>query len=303
MILSRQVRPTMALRRTQSSAPSTPSKPSFREEGVDFAKKYGFQQLLNSPLPSPALPSIVPRHGKKPPPKHVRHALRLLFRLCTWICAVSLLYWIASTVLGSSELPAAYFVSDGETYKLVADDSIPLEATPVVWTDRKGKAKWTVSIPSSLEFPLRPSDYAGICQRADEISERLRGIKSDFTRVGGSFRYGDADPNFIDVQEADHDGLLQARSNSITGANRRPIALEVEKDFEDGNQKLVSAASGKGICDRSLTYVMETTDAGLGNTLMGLWMSYGLAKEEGRAFFIDDTNWYRQSPDANLPGD
>ena len=206
-----------------------------------------------------------------------------------------MLYWIASTISGSLKLPAAYLASVDE---LVADDLIPLDARPMVVTDRKGRAKWTVSIPPSLEFPLRPSDYANICQRADEISERLQGIKDHFTPIGGSFPYHHKDPNFIDVQEAEQDELLPAASEGAVDPRRRPVASEVQKDFGDGNQKFVQAASGKGICERSLTYVMETNDAGLGKTLMGLWMSYGLAKEEGRAFFIDDTNWYLQHPNS-----
>ncbi len=275
----------MALRRTQSSTPVTPS---FKADGVDFAKKYGFHHLLDSPLPSPALPSITSRHGKKRPPRRVRHALRLLFRLCTCLCGLSLLYWIASTVLSSPGPPAAvnYLSSDGDTYGFVGDDSIPLEATPVVVTDRRGKAKWTVSIPPSLGFPLRPSDYANICKRADQISERLQGIKGDPTSKGGSFRYDHKDPSFVDVQEAELDGLLPAASETATGLNRKPVALDSER------QLLLQPESRNEICERSLTYAMETTDAGLGKTLMGLWMSYGLAKEEGRAFFIDDTNWY-----------
>jgi len=45
-------------------------------------------------------------------------------------------------------------------------------------------------------------------------------------------------------------------------------------------------------CEKTLTYVMETEDAGFGNSMMKLWMSFGLAMKEGRAFFIDDTRWY-----------
>ncbi|KAH9825912.1 hypothetical protein Tdes44962_MAKER10122 [Teratosphaeria destructans] len=36
---------------------------------------------------------------------------------------------------------------------------------------------------------------------------------------------------------------------------------------------------------------METDDASFGKTLLMLWMSYGLAQRQGRAFFIDDTRW------------
>ncbi len=300
MIQSRRVRPTTALRRTQSS--TTPMKPSFKSEGVDFARKYGFRQLLDSPLPSPALPSLTPRHGKTPPPHRVRHALRVLLRLGTWLCGVSLVYWIASTVLGSSELPAAvsYVSSNGRTYEFAADDSISFAATPVVVTDRRGKARWTVSIPPSLDFPLRPGDYANICQRAGKVSERLRGVKGGPASTEGSVVYDHNDPTFMDIQEAEQDGLLPAASENAAGPSRRPVALEVEKRFKDENQMSLQHESRNGICERSLTYVMETVDAGLGKTLMGLWMSYGLAKEEGRAFFIDDTNWYLQCSDASL---
>ena len=278
----------MALRRTHSSTPSTPS---FKPDAVDFAKTYAFHHLLDSPLPSPALPSIIPRHGKKPPPKWVRSSLRWLVRLCTWIGGVGLVCWIASTVLGNTKLPAAVsdLSSDGEAYEWIAEDSVPLEATPVVVTDRRGKTKWTVSIPPSLEFPLKPSDYANICPRSDEISDRLQRIKSGSARIGGSFRYDHKDPNFVDIKEAEWDGLLPAVRESAT---RKALALEVVKGLESGNQKRLQAEGKNGVCGRSLTYALETADAGLGKTLMGLWMAYGLAKAEGRAFFIDDTDWY-----------
>jgi hypothetical protein len=40
-----------------------------------------------------------------------------------------------------------------------------------------------------------------------------------------------------------------------------------------------------------MTFVLETADAGLGPSLMMLWTLYGLAKKQGRGFFIDDTRW------------
>lgn len=40
-----------------------------------------------------------------------------------------------------------------------------------------------------------------------------------------------------------------------------------------------------------MTFSMETDDVSFGKTLLLLWMSYGLAKKEGRAFFIDDAHW------------
>ena len=83
--------------------------------------------------------------------------------------------------------------------------------------------------------------------------------------------YYDADPNFLDVAEAERLGLL----GYATGGSG-------EQDDGDG-------ALPK--CERTLTYVMETSDAGMGSSLMGLWMAYGLAQKEERAFFVDDTRW------------
>lgn len=46
-----------------------------------------------------------------------------------------------------------------------------------------------------------------------------------------------------------------------------------------------------GVCEKSLTYMLESTDHGFGVMLLGLWSAYGLAKREGREFFINDRNW------------
>ncbi|RMZ82859.1 hypothetical protein DV737_g1904, partial [Chaetothyriales sp. CBS 132003] len=45
------------------------------------------------------------------------------------------------------------------------------------------------------------------------------------------------------------------------------------------------------VCEKSLTFVLDATDAGLGSSLLGLWLSYGLAQEENRAFFLDDSQF------------
>ncbi|OQO07399.1 hypothetical protein B0A48_07096 [Cryoendolithus antarcticus] len=47
----------------------------------------------------------------------------------------------------------------------------------------------------------------------------------------------------------------------------------------------------EGTCERSMTFVMDEEDTSLGKTLLSLWLSYGLAKTEDRAFFIDDSRW------------
>ncbi|EQK99825.1 hypothetical protein OCS_04464 [Ophiocordyceps sinensis CO18] len=49
--------------------------------------------------------------------------------------------------------------------------------------------------------------------------------------------------------------------------------------------------AGKPVCPSSLTFVMESPDAGLGASLMTMWTLYALAKEQGRGFFVDDSRW------------
>jgi hypothetical protein len=45
------------------------------------------------------------------------------------------------------------------------------------------------------------------------------------------------------------------------------------------------------VCETTMTFVLETSDAGFGKTLMMLWTAYGLAQKEGRDFFIDESRW------------
>jgi len=80
----------------------------------------------------------------------------------------------------------------------------------------------------------------------------------------------------VDVAEAQKQGLLP----------------NINKDGKIGEKVIPDdPIAGRRPCGKSLTFVMETSEAGMGNTLMGMWMAYGLAKKEGRAFFVDDTRW------------
>lgn len=224
--------------------------------------------------------------------------MRYFLGLCLWICGVGLLYWVTSTILGSAKVlvPAAvgHLSLVGEAYDLVGDTMIPLEATPMIVTDNRGKSRWTVSIPGTLDFPLRPSDYAKICSQSDAIIDHLLGAKSQSgsRRHGERSHYDHVHSNFMDVVEAEEHGLLSPAMKNKAGGREIVDRLRKEKPV-GADQKL--SQNGGSICERSLTYVMEGDDAGLGKTLMGLWMSYGLAMEEDRAFFIDDTNWYDRS--------
>ena len=176
---------------------------------------------------------------------------------------------------------SVYHSSPTETdtsYELVGDQRLPSDPSPVLVTDKSKKDRWTVSIPQNHAFPLRPAQYQEICQ----LSTKITNYFVDMTRGSDPLRrlarrdhsYYSIDNNFLDVQEAEQQGLLPNPDG-------------------DGSESH-AAFQGQGgdmICDRSLTFVMETSEAGFGNTLMRMWMAYGLAQEEGRAFFIDDSRW------------
>lgn len=165
--------------------------------------------------------------------------------------------------------------ADADTYQMIGEDSMSEAPATVVVIQSNGRPKWTVSIPSADSRPLRPSQYATICRQSEQVSNRLR----EPTMFGsnspkGSNDYYYANPSFMDVADAEAQGLLPMAdvAGLTSGKEEQPMG-------------------GMKVCQKSLTYVLESADAGLGATLMGLWASYGLAKLEGRAFFIDDTNW------------
>lgn len=147
--------------------------------------------------------------------------------------------------------------------------------------DDRGQMKWTVSIPSNLEFPLRPAQYSDLCKQAMEVSSDVRKTAQGGRPEKRMLNYYQNDQYYVDIQEAEQQKLLPKAKD--TG---RPRGFVEDEMIADGFTPV-----GLRVCDKSLTYVMETEGAGFGDTLMRLWMSYGLAQKEGRAFFIDDSRW------------
>jgi hypothetical protein len=80
-------------------------------------------------------------------------------------------------------------------------------------------------------------------------------------------------------------GEIGRELRRVDGKKAQQKGLLPKDEEDDGGGDLP-------VCEKSLTYVMETEDAGIGNTLMGMWIAYGLALKEGRTFFVDDTRWY-----------
>lgn len=168
-------------------------------------------------------------------------------------------------------------------WEMIGGNQLPKEPSAVIVQDAKGKSKWTVSIPATYEFPLKPEHYRDICAQSMEMPTQLR---EDAQAKSGIARrmlaYYQKDQYYIDIGDAEAQGLLP--QSKATG---RPKSF-----VDDSAIASKQSTDGQQVCERTLTYVMETVDAGFGNTLLRLWMSYGLAMAENRTFFIDDTRWY-----------
>ncbi|KAH8698255.1 hypothetical protein BGW36DRAFT_294444 [Talaromyces proteolyticus] len=188
--------------------------------------------LVDSPLPSPVLPSIVPSHGKRPPGSGKRKVIRLLFWGLATLSFVKIFLLLDFGVILNF---THQWLADNQAYR--PSDLLPDIPSPIKLKNSKGRQKWTISIPTDMKLPLSPPQISDLCSRCITISGQLSSGKS---------------------HPFDH---------SPIGDNQIPI------------------------CETSLTFAMQSEDAGLGKTLMDLWMSYGLARKQGRSFFIDDTDW------------
>jgi hypothetical protein len=86
------------------------------------------------------------------------------------------------------------------------------------------------------------------------------------------------------VQEAENEHLLGGWTVRLSN---------VGKKRDDGNivGESKGSVSEKPVCQESMTFVLESEDAGFGKTMMLLWIAYGIAQKERRAFFVDDSRW------------
>ncbi|KAF1815488.1 hypothetical protein P152DRAFT_429536 [Eremomyces bilateralis CBS 781.70] len=265
---------------------------------------------LNRPLlsprtpSSPSLPSLIPRHGKRTPLRSSRLVWKLLFPLL----GIILVLWGALHILaygprlfsqsppqGSNTLPQLRppRPRPGEAgYEIVGEDAPPDYPTALIVHDKAGRPSWTISIPEQYDFPLEQNWYHELCEQAHDMPHHLsrvakgrvdhepgqpdkpeRGLTGMMKLRKKRHGYYQTDKFFIDIDEAEREGLL-------------PQVGEAQEALveDEGSENLK-------VCKRSLTYVLESTDAGFGKALMGLWMAYGLAEKEKRAFFVDDTRW------------
>ncbi|KAK4170559.1 hypothetical protein QBC43DRAFT_197500 [Cladorrhinum sp. PSN259] len=240
------------------------------------SSRFNFNHLVFSPPPSPGLPSLSPpvKRPKKTvlgvrPIRLVRYSIRLLSVVVVFFIALEPQRTRPSVPPPSRKPTPPQTEPKKSIYEveMVTQKGAPDFPTPIVLTNHRGKAKWTVSIPPGTAFPLKPDQYAEMCRKCRQVAARAQQLRAQgsalqqFSLVSDSPEYG-----FIDVLEAQKAGYLTTQVPEWVDT-RKPV------------------------CKKSVTFVLESQDAGLGKSLMMLWTAYGLAQKEGRAFFIDDTRW------------
>ncbi|KAK3677685.1 hypothetical protein LTR78_002535 [Recurvomyces mirabilis] len=186
----------------------------------------------------------------------------LLLRLLGAALLCILVWWsLVNVVSTSSRLSFKGGSSDND---LVGAHDPPPHPTALIVSEAWASNKWTVSIPHNAGFPLRPKQYADICTESQTLQKKL--IAGSRARTLSGLRrqptYYTVDHTFVDIGDAEQRGFL-------------PSTLDAPDNM----------------CTTSLTFLLDTEDASFGKSLLMLWLSYGLAKKEGRAFFVDDTRW------------
>ena len=219
------------------------------------------QLLIASPLPSPALPSILPRHGKKPP----RINSRRLLRISLWFTFIVLLFRCYEVFQDTSPVkPHGSNRGNLKHSAIVTDATPPPFAAPFAFTNRRGQRKWTMSVPSKL----KTSEYGKLCADVDHVAAQTA-LSNQQQHLPRSQRdLYERDPNYVDITDATLEGHLPSTSDRLADQN-----------------------SNLPVCDKSLTFVLDGSNAALGSQMLQLWLAYGLARREGRALFIDDQDF------------
>ncbi|KAJ2986639.1 hypothetical protein NUW58_g4930 [Xylaria curta] len=248
------------------------------------SSRFNFNHLIfSSPPPSPGLPALVPRPRKSSSAPRPSRVLRVL----VWTTGLAtFLLLIRALIHGGKRIPVVgWAFEDGEGYEMVRQNEPPEFPTPVTVSDRHGKPKWTVYIPPTSQFPLSMKEYSNMCDKCQEVASHVRELRgqSHLSRQTPHDYYYE-DPNFIDVRDAEKRGLLPG-----TETNTRKIGVQAQDGHLMGQRK--EGLADLETCRTSITVVLESSDAGLGPTLMMLWTAYGLAQKEKRAFFIEDSRW------------
>jgi hypothetical protein len=246
--------PMLSTTQGQSSALSFKSSQALRRDS--------FQDLFEPPAPASRLQPVFSRGSQKPTRSYFQNVIKysLVAVLLSW------LGWFLGTSLWTGPRIEISYLTDKteDADRLVLDTKLPAVSKPVIFMDEQGAKRWTVAMPADTEYPLLPNEYSDICTQAHGFGAHLMADDGHTGHSHGHFGYYHVDKSYMDIDEVEQKALLPGRK---------------------------AADMSENICNSSLTYVLEANDAGLGVALMALWTSYGLAKKEGRAFFVDDRNW------------
>lgn len=155
--------------------------------------------------------------------------------------------------------------------------ALPAGPGPLSFKDNLGRRRWTIYIPGPASFPLPQHQYRAIYDASRQLSSQISGPQSKTaipSRLRNSFNRHSFDDSYMDVQEAQRRGFLP----------QQPLEI---KSLQDG----VATNDSGQVCQSSLTFVLGSGDAGFGKSLLALWLAYGAAQQQGRAFFVDDSKW------------
>jgi hypothetical protein len=243
------------------------------------ASGFDLNHLIFSPPPSPGLPQLVTRPRKSsnaPRPSRV-------FRTLGWIFGLFVFLYSARVLVRRYDgiVPILDWERSGD-FEMIGQDELPEFPTPIAITDRRGRSKWTVSIPRTYDFPLSSLEYSDICAKCHEVAAHVRELHGQsHPSPQAQMQYYYRDSYFVDVREAEEHGLLpKIEGNAATSSHGGHLVGKIGKD-----------PVTMPVCERSMTFVLESSEAGIGPALMMLWTAYGLAQKENRAFFIDDSRW------------
>ncbi|CZT18318.1 uncharacterized protein RCC_04162 [Ramularia collo-cygni] len=215
------------------------------------------KKLFSSPPPSPLLPAPVTSD------RRIKASLRRSMAVKGLIVACGMVGLYVYVLQGLMYPVPSATANFGKSIDIVAGNPLPGEPTALVVVDSAARSQWTVWIPHNQTFPLSSQIYADMCKQGNQLkssieTSTLSSGKQPWWRKQG---YYAKDRTFLDITDAERTGVLP-KSRSM-----------------------------ENVCETSLTFVLGAEDASFGKSLLLLWMSYGLAKKEGRAFFYDDSHW------------
>ena len=259
---------------SNQSSPVVPAAPEGDEKG----------RFLWIPQPphSNALPSPYAKAERASRQSYINRYLLLHVLRSVLVASVLLIVWLyCSSLHITSYVPTGHNRLAGPRYTISNDSLASMKDGPVIIQDQYGGERWTMSIAQNSSFPLRPQQYRTMCRTSEMVSKQLVRRPTRPSRIMGkaaSAPFHIPDDSFVDVAEAETLGVLP----SSDGINPTSVVAE---DY------VLDLGSKQATCARSLTFVMDTDDVGFGHSLMQLWLAYGLAKAEGRAFFLNDRGW------------